>query len=57
MGFYIPACMITMMDKLMNDCKYKVPLMTELNWHFVPMANPDGYYYTTVSYGKVNVKA
>ncbi|KAJ4442675.1 hypothetical protein ANN_04264 [Periplaneta americana] len=54
MGLYLPSCMIQMMYKLLDDCTVKVPLLTELDWYFMPIGNPTGFYYNTISVPKMS---
>ncbi|XP_069689105.1 mast cell carboxypeptidase A-like isoform X2 [Periplaneta americana] len=48
-GLLIPICMIRMMVKLLEMCEFAIPLLTDLDWYFIPVGNPDGYYYNTVT--------
>ncbi|XP_069692017.1 zinc carboxypeptidase A 1-like isoform X2 [Periplaneta americana] len=48
-GISIPSAMILLIYNLLEKCESKIPLLLKLNWYFIPLGNPHGFYYNTVT--------
>ncbi|CAG4956492.1 unnamed protein product [Parnassius apollo] len=41
-----PNAIMELSDKLLYDTNYQTPFFNDYDWYMIPLANPDGHYFT-----------